>query len=435
MKKVLIITYYWPPSGGGGVQRWLKFTKYLPQFGWEPIVFTPENPEFELKDESLFKDVSETLEVIKFPIWEPFGIYKKLFKKTTKSSLKQGIVIEKAKLSLADKLIIWIRANLFIPDPRRFWVKPSVNFLKDFLIDNNIEHIVTTGPPHSMHLIGLKLKKHNPGLKWIADFRDPWSEWDILEKLKVSNWAHSSHRKMETKVMQSCDVLLTVSNRLAKSFDKKKHAKQISVITNGVDESDFEKVNHSKKDDKFRISHMGLLNEIRNPEFFWATLEELCEENEGFNQDLEIALAGMVSNSILTYLQENSILKEKLNYADYISHEEVFEYYESSGLLLLLLNQTENAKWILPGKLFEYMFTGKPILCLGAVDSDVKDVIEKTNCGILAEFDDKVKMKEYILEAYESYKSNISSKHNMNVKQYTREHLTDKLSKLLNNLD
>lgn len=434
MKKVLIITYYWPPSGGGGVQRWLKFAKYLPDFGWKPTIFTPQNPAFELKDTTLFKDVSDDLEVIKFPILEPFAIYRKLFKKTAKSNLKQGIVIEKSKLSLSDKLMIWIRANLFIPDPRKFWVKPSLKFLNNFLLDNDIQYIVTTGPPHSMHLIGLGLKKLHPNFKWIADFRDPWSDWDILEKLKVFNWGMRIHRRLESKVMRSCDVLLTISKRLAKVFEEKNHTTPVAVITNGVDESDFE-ITHKMADvNKFRIAHIGLLNEIRDPKYFWVALEELCQEYKDFNQDLEIVLAGMVSSSILTNLENNSILKSKLNFVNYVSHEKVFEYYASSSLLLLFLNQTDNAKWILPGKFYEYMFSGKPVLCLGAKNSDINDIIKETKCGELVEFDDKENMKVQILAAYSNYQKGITLSKNNEVKKYTRKNLTNKLSQLLNNL-
>lgn len=435
MKKVLIITYYWPPSGGGGVQRWLKFSKYLPENGWEPIIFTPENPEFELKDNSLFKDVSKSIEVIKFPIWEPFGIYKKLFSKTTKGSLKQGIVIEKSKLTIGDKLSIWIRANLFIPDPRRFWVKPSVKFLKDFVIDNDINHIVTTGPPHSMHMIGLGLKKHHPNIKWIADFRDPWSDWDILEKLKVSDWAMKIHKNLEAKVMKECDVLLTVSKRLAKAFEDKNLARKVTVITNGVDESDFNLTHTRSKEKKFRITHMGLLNEIRDPKTFWLALEELSFEDSNFAEDLEIVLAGMVSGSILTQLNENNTLKSKVRFLDYLSHEKVFEQYAEASILLLLLNQTNNSKWILPGKLYEYMFAKKSILCLGEKDSDVYDILEETKTGLLFKSNDKEGIKAFIMDKYADFKSETFTNGEIQISKYTRKNLAKDLASLLDHLN
>src|SRR5688500_17692581 len=181
-KKVLIIAYYWPPSGGSGVQRWLKFVKYLPQFGWEPYVFTPENPSFAIRDESLLKDVPPEAEVIHFPIWEPYEAFFRvsgLF--GNRQTAKPTSLVSSSKTrSVFQRLSTWVTGNLLIPDPRRFWVKPSVNFLHEFLQENEIGTIITTGPPHSMHLIGRNLKRRNPHLRWFADFRDPWSDWGLL---------------------------------------------------------------------------------------------------------------------------------------------------------------------------------------------------------------------------------------------------------------
>ncbi len=432
MKKALIITYYWPPSGGGGVQRWLKFAKYLPHYGWEPVIFTPENPEFSLQDDSLLKDVSQDLEVIRFPIWEPFGVYKKLFKSSGKT-VKQGIVIEKTKLSLADKLSIWVRANLFVPDPRRFWVRPSARFLESIIASNQIEVVITTGPPHSMHLIGRKLKQKT-GVKWVADFRDPWSDWDVLQKLNISSVAHSWHKRLERQVMQDCDVLLTVSNRLAASLQAKHDDTSVKVITNGVDEDDFGESSHPVETDKFRIVHMGLLNEIRNPEVLWESLAELCEEEAGFADRLEIVLAGMVSNSILDYLQAHKHFSTALTYLDYLPHQQVFGYYRSASVLLLLLNQTENAKWILPGKMYEYMFAGRPILTLGPVKSDVQDVLQECEAGEVFDFDDKEKIKTFLRQAYSEYLAGKKQVASAKVSNYSRKNLTKKLASLLDEM-
>ena len=426
LKKVLVITYYWPPSGGGGVQRWLKFIKYLPDFGWEPIVFTPENPDFSLQDNTLQKDVSPDLEVIRFPIWEPFGVYKKLFKSSGKT-VKQGIVIEKSKLTFGDRISIWIRANLFIPDPRVFWVKPSAKFLESVIHDNDIGLVITTGPPHSMHLIGKRLKK-TTGVKWIADFRDPWSDWDVLEKMKISSLAHSVHKYLERKVMKHCDLVLTVSNRLANSFIEKQHSLNVQVVNNGVDEDDFILPEPSSKDLKFRIVHMGLLNEIRNPTQLWRALEELCIEEDGFKEQLEVVLAGMVSDSILDQIKESKQLKQSLTYMDYLPHKEVFDQYNSASVLLLLLNQSENAKWILPGKMYEYMFTGKPILTLGDTESDVQDLLKECDAGEVFDFDDKEKIKSFLISSYQRFKEGIRPVKSDKVSLYSRRNLTKKLS-------
>lgn len=430
-KKILVVTYYWPPSGGGGVQRWLKFVKYLPQFGWDPIVFTPENPEFDLQDESLMKDVSPDLEVLKFPIWEPFSIYKKLFK--PKDKLKQGIVIEKAKMSFVDKLSVWVRANLFIPDPRRFWVKPSVEFLVPYIQQHEIDVVVTTGPPHSMHLIGVELKKKCK-IQWVADFRDPWSDWDLLDKLGVKGVIRAWHRKLEKSVITTADLVLTASRGIEESLLAKAKDIQIAEITNGFDRDDLPTAKLKNQYNKFRMTHLGLLNELRNPHVLWDCLEEICEELPGFQADLELLLAGMVSESILERLQNSERLRSQLKHLDYISHQEVFEYYQDTSILLLLLNSQESEQLIIPGKLFEYLLVEKPVLAIGRKNSEVDEILNYTAVGQVFEADEKEAIKTMILESYKGFKVNESIVQPNHIEQFSREYLTKQLVEKLDAL-
>ncbi|HPD95904.1 MAG TPA: glycosyl transferase family 1, partial [Tenuifilaceae bacterium] len=172
-KRVLIITYYWPPSGGAPVQRWLKFAKYLERFGWQPVIYTPENPESFYDDESLMRDVPKDIEIVKSHIWEPYDIYRMLTGKKGEK-IAVGFTSADKKKGVSHNLLMWLRGNLLIPDPRIFWVNPSVRFLKKYLKENPVDVVVTTGPPHSLHLIGLKLKRKLK-VKWLADFRDPWT--------------------------------------------------------------------------------------------------------------------------------------------------------------------------------------------------------------------------------------------------------------------
>ncbi|HKI88004.1 MAG TPA: hypothetical protein VKA38_03185, partial [Draconibacterium sp.] len=179
MKRVLIITYYWPPSGGGGVQRWLKFVKYLPSNGWKPVVAVPENPEYPVIDLSLQEDVPKEAEIIKLPIWEPYGIFKKITGRKKEERVNTGLLFDEKKQTSIEKISLAIRGNFLIPDPRIFWVKPSIKRLKKLIPELNVEAIITTGPPHSVHLIGYRLNKIF-GIPWIADLRDPWSNLDML---------------------------------------------------------------------------------------------------------------------------------------------------------------------------------------------------------------------------------------------------------------
>lgn len=428
-KKVLIITYYWPPSGGGGVQRWLKFTRYLPEFGWDPVVFTPENPAFDQKDESLLKEVSADVEVLRFPIWEPYGIFKKL---SGKKELKQGQVLEEGKQGVLSKLAIWVRGNLFVPDPRVFWVKPSVDYLSSILKTNQISTIVTTGPPHSVHLIGMKLKMQNPGLKWVADFRDPWSQWDILKQFRMLPFIWVKHRKLEQQVFKVADRLITVSKSWQRDF-KSLGARRSVVITNGYD-VDVDQVLADQKTQKFVISHLGMLNKLRNPLALWQALEQLIAEDEVIGGDLSLRLTGILSKEVLETIAAFPKLNACLHMENSVPHEQVYQVYRESAVLLLILNQSENAKGHLPGKLFEYISAKKPILALGLPLSDAAEILKETGLGKTIDWNDQTQIKAYLSVLYEQWKSGNIDSHEVDISKYSRRALTGQLAALLNEL-
>ncbi|PIQ47677.1 MAG: glycosyl transferase family 1 [Cytophagales bacterium CG12_big_fil_rev_8_21_14_0_65_40_12] len=428
-KKVLIITYYWPPSGGGGVQRWLKFAKYLPQYGWEPIIFTPENPDFDLKDSSLLEDIPKEVEVLKFPIWEPYSIFKKL---SGRKELKQGQVLEGGKKGLLSSLAIWLRGNLFIPDPRLFWVKPSVNYISSILASNQIETIITTGPPHSMHLIGLKLKMRQPALTWIADFRDPWTKWDILSQFKMSKWAWARHQQLEQNVIRSADCVLTVSNSWKKDFEKL-GAKRTRVITNGFDAADFKTKKKVGRPAQFVISHIGMLNVYRNPEWLWSVLEAMVSEG-AFNNDLKIEFIGILSDDVLKSFENYPNLKPLIQKENYLPHDKVIEKYDQSALLLLLQNDSENAKGHLPGKFFEYLGARRTILCVGNRDSDLSQILKATEAGEVFDSKSSAELKVFLIEAYQQWQAGNSQKDSGNISRFERKSLTGDLDQLLKSL-
>lgn len=430
MKKVLIITYYWPPSGGVGAQRWLKMAKYLPEFGWQPVIFTPDNPDFSVKDESGFSDVRPETEIIKLPIWEPYQLFNSLKKSGNKSELKQGLVLENKNQSWIDKLSIWVRGNMLIPDPKRFWIKPAARFLEGIIESNDIDLIVTTGPPHSMHLIGNRLKKKT-GLPWIADFRDPWSKWDLLDKLKTSSAVKNIHKRLEKKVLMNADEVITVSNRLAQELAQNRES-EVKVITNGFDE-EVNLPDHSNLEDKFIISHVGLLNEMRDPQNLWKVLEELCVENQELEQKLEVRLGGIVSESIMANFEQYSLLRGKIKLLDYMPHSEIYDEYSKASVLLLILNNTDNGKWILPSKLFEYLYTNKPILMLGEEQSDAADILSKFENNSVANFNDFELIKSSILNHFQRFKLRaIANSNSDEVMIYSRKNLTRQLSEMMN---
>jgi len=426
MKKVLIITYYWPPAGGSGVQRWLKFTKYLPKYNWKPIIYTPENPYFEVKDQALLNDIPYEAEIYKTPIWEPYALKDKLFGKGSESQ-SAGVITNKKLLK--NKVLNWVRGNAFIPDPKIYWVKPSVKVLLKKIQEEEIDYIVTTGPPHSMHLIGLGLKKAMPNLKWIADFRDPWSELDLLNEFQLSNSSRKKHKDLEREVLQTADAALTVSETWVEDL-KRLGANKVKLITNGYDAADFEL--KPKTNDKFIIGHYGLLNHLRNPKNLWKSLANLCEENNAFNSKLEIHLSGNIDIEVIAEIESFSCLKGKVKQLGYLSHAQVLEQYNQADVLLLLLFNSKSGVGNYPGKIFEYFAAKKPILAFGPICSDAERLIEKTNTGKYFSYVDE-NLKIDILDLF----NNPNNPNNFdfeNMESFSREKLTYDLANLLNSL-
>jgi hypothetical protein len=429
-KKVLIITYYWPPSGGSGVQRWLKFVKYLTQLGWEPFVYTPENPSFTTQDSSLLKDISSQVEVIKLPIWEPYELFFKLSSFFGKS-VKQTDFISTGKKSFFQKISSWTRGNLFIPDARIFWVRPSVTFLNDFLMSNEITKIITTGPPHSIHLIGLKLKQKNPSIKWVADFRDPWSEWDLLDTLSLSNWTRRKHQRLELKVLTTADRVITIApyhvDRLEKLSGRK-----VDLITNGFDEDDFKSI-FKTKTSRFTIRHIGIVDELRDPRPVMEVLKQLAMSNSEFRDSVKVEFIGNVNTSFKNYIASDETLKNFTFFVDHLPHRQLLNAYGETDLQLLVLAHTAIAPGNLPGKFFEYLASGNPILAIGPVKGDAAQVLQKTQAGKIFERDDKSSIKDALVQYYNQWRLNEGTKTG-DVTPYTRKNLTKQLIQLLDSL-
>lgn len=421
LKPVLIITYYWPPSAGAGVQRWLKFAKYLPEMGWRPIIFTPENPQFDLKDESLLKDIPSEADILKFPIWEPYAFFKKI---TGIKKLKQGQILEERRNGFFKQLSIFLRGNLFVPDPRVFWVKPASKFLLEMIESNGIEHIVTTGPPHSMHLIGRRLKLAIPTLRWIADFRDPWTEWDILQQMYITPPIWKIHQRLEQKVLKMADQVLATGASASASF-LALGARHSTHITNGYDAKD---AVLEERDEAFTVSHVGMLSADRNPEVLWEQLNQLAEQTKGFR----LHLAGLLSAEVLRSIQNNQALYTSTKVEEYLPHEEVMKRYQRSHLLLLMQTRANSTQ--LPGKFFEYLQAKRPILFIGDPQSDVAHILKKTHSGECFAYDDSLGIAQFLEERFEDFNKQRQSFSFRGIERYERKALTRKLADLLDSL-
>jgi hypothetical protein len=420
-KKLLIITYYWPPAGGPGVQRWLKFVKYLPQFNVHPIVYTPKNAAYPLLDDTLNKDLNQVdFTLIQKEINEPNQWMSKLFKKKTKT-ISAGVIKPKEKQSLLEKALLFIRGNFFIPDSRKTWVKPSIDFLKNYINQNPVDAIITTGPPHSMHLIGLALKKET-GIPWIADFRDPWYEINYQQELYLLNYAKKRHQTLELNVLQEANMLLTTSNATKKLLEQKTKS-PITVITNGYDD---QKSTVYKKDENFTLSHIGSLLSNRNPIILWEAIAELIKENSNFSQHFELKLIGKVSQDILDTLTAFGLIKHT-QIIHYVSHEKAIKAQKESQVLLLIEENSEAGSYIIAGKLFEYLVSDTPILAIGPKVSDVKTIINETNTGKYFNYDEKEQLKNQLLNFFEAYEKNELKNHPIGLQTYHRKALTQKL--------
>lgn len=431
MKRVLIITYYWPPSGGAGVQRWLKFVKYLCEFGWEPIVYTAENGEMPVIDLSLEKDIPKNTTVLKTKIWEPYSVYKAFIGKKQNEKINSSFLTESKKPGITEKISVWIRGNFFIPDARKFWIKPSVNYLTEYLKKNPVDVIISSGPPHSMHLIALGIKKNFSNVKWVADFRDPWTNIDFYKELMLSSSSDKKHKQLEKEVLKNADAVLSIGSGMNEEFKQilGNNPEKFSVITNGYDEDDVFK-GELEKDEKFSIAHIGTLVKSRNPETLWKVLKLLVETNENFKKDLEIKLVGKVDYFVNERLKHYG-LDSYVRKIDYLPHNEVIKEQQKTKVLLLLVNNTPNAKSILTGKIFEYLAANVPILAIGPTDGDLAAILNKTRSGLISDFNDETLLKENILKLYSNRQF---SPDKTEITRFSRRELTKTLSELLNKL-
>lgn len=423
-KKALIITYYWPPAGGPGVQRWLKFVKYLPEFGVDPVVYCPENPSYPITDLQLEDEVSNTVTVLKQPINEPYKFANLLSKKSSKT-ISSGIIPKKKKQSLIERLLLYVRGNFFIPDARKGWVKPSVAYLSEYIKNEGIETIITTGPPHSLHLIGLQLKAQL-NVKWIADFRDPWTTIGYHKDLKLTKSSRQKHELLEQNVLQSADQIIVTSTVTKQEFALKTQ-QPITVITNGYDTYAIER---PEKDQRFTIAHIGSLLSERNPTQLWDALRELIAENEAFKTAFQLNLIGVVSDDVLQTLSHYQ-LDDYVNVVGYVNHEEAMQFQMQSQVLLLIEIDSQVSKAIIPGKLFEYMVSSTPILAIGPQESDVEDIIKTTNTGHYFYYNEKQQIKSQILLYFNAYKTNSLQTQPIGLQKYSRRELTKTLAQLV----
>lgn len=435
MKRVLVVTYYWPPSGGSGVQRWVKFAKYLPHEGWEPVIYTPENPEYTAIDHTLEAEIPHTVEIIRRPITEPYNLYRKLMGKGASTDMKTltagasgGAVTEisSGRKSFKQRLSLWIRGNLFVPDPRVGWVKPSVRFLKKYLAEHPVDVIVTTGPPHSMHLIGQRLHKEL-GIPWIPDFRDPWSRMYYLKHLPMSARTWRRLRSMEQSVLDDCSTVLAVTPLVQEEF-RAQTKTPVAMITNGYDGGDFEQA--VEPDGFFNIVHTGLFAADGNPLNLWKALGVKAWADPDFKAALRLRLVGKVDREVYDAIEEAG-LKNNLVDLGYRDHLAAVREQLAATVLVLPLRNDPEYRPILPGKLFEYLASRRPVLGIGQEDGAMARVLADTGAGVTAGWDNLGAIRDFIDKAWEQFKAGGVPPVEGDIARFSRRSLTRELAALL----
>jgi hypothetical protein len=428
LKKVLIVAYYWPPSGGSGVQRWLKFVKYLPQFGWKPFVFTPANPSFEVRDETLLRDVPKEAEIIRYPIWEPYKLLESARKVARQKKTGQIDQVVTGKRSFFQTVVTWIRGNIFIPDARIFWVRPSARFIGPFMRRNEITTLITTGPPHSVHLIGLKIKKRHPDIRWIADFRDPWSEWDLLDTLSLTSWARGKHRRLEREVLHMADRVVTIAPLHVHRLEVL-GGRRVDLITNGFDDEDFKGIVKSKSK-RFTIRHIGMVDELRDPRPVMNALRDLAVDSHEFAANLSIEFIGSVNAAFREYVKEDKVLAKITTFTPAVSHDKLLKMYGDTDVQLLVLAHTALAIGNLPGKFFEYLASGNHILGIGPTDGDAAAILKQTEAGEMIDRSDTARIKGCILEQFDKWKRGEGIR-SRSIEGFSRRELTRRMVEIL----
>ncbi len=403
------------------------------EFGYEPVIYTALNGEMPVLDHSLDKDVPPGLTILRRPIWEPYTFYKRFIGRKKDDKINASFLNEGRKSGgFAEKLSVWIRGNFFIPDARRFWIKPSIRFLENYIKQENIHFIISTGPPHSMHLIARGLKKKYPAMTWMADFRDPWTNIDFYTKLMLSKAADALHHRLELAVLSEADSIVSIGESMKEEFKAMYLAagglrpEKFSVITNGYDEEDV-RGTAPVLDQKFSLAHIGTLVRDRNPAILWKALSQLVSVHADFSHDLEIKLVGKVDVFVMDQIEAHG-LSSFVRRIDYLPHDEVIREQRASKVLLLLVNNTKNAKGILTGKFFEYLAAQRPVLAIGPVDGDLAAILNETRCGFMSGFDDLEGLKENLLRLY---RDKVTFPESTAIKAYSRRVLTQKLCSLL----
>ena len=402
------------------MQRWLKFVKYLPQLGWMPTVITTKDGDYPAIDESLLAEVPANVKVIRTKT----PTFSRLFRKTGKQSVPYGSLETTVDDSLFKKIAIWVRLNLIIPDARKVWNKYALQAATNELRINKYDAVITSGPPHSTHLIGLILKR-KLAIKWLADFRDPWTKINYLEKVNRLTVTRKLDKNLERKVVVGSDLIISINKIIINGLNA---ANKGFVIPNGFDPSDFAGI-QKERSDKFEINYFGNITRERNPAIILKAINQI----NAVQLEIQVNFWGNISDGvkeILLKLDKNKII----NFYDYIPHDEMLQKMKNSSLLLLLINNVPNNRGILTGKIYEYLGTEVPILGIGPIDGEATAILQETKAGKMFDYEDQINIAEFILEKYRIWQKGKTVSISTDINKFSRKEQAVELTEILNNL-
>ncbi|MCS6934810.1 MAG: hypothetical protein NZM35_06650 [Chitinophagales bacterium] len=429
MRHALVLTYYFPPAGGVAVQRILKFCKYLPEFGWKPTIVTVDSGSYIFTDETLVRQVPPDLNVHYTSSIEPFRLYNMLrgVKGKNMPTLSVGGTTKKSWLQ---KVAEFLRANIFIPDARVGWVPYAVSQSLKLFHEKKFEALITTGPPHSTHLAGLKIK-NKTGIKWVADFRDPWTKNMINEYLPRLSVVNRIEKKMEESVLRHADAVTVVGKGMVSDFINR--TSRVIAIHNGYDEDDFH-VGAISTAGYFMMRHVGNLILPMNVPVLWQTLSELRQSNRQFKEKFRLEFIG-------SYHPQTALDLEKYNLKDcttlipFVSHRDAIGYMKGAELLLFVVPNYTNRNWVITGKIFEYIASGSAIMPLGPADSDAAEILASSGREKMIDYEDAAGMKKHIIDIFEKWQRGDLPKYAVCAyPQYSRKNQTKILAELLNEI-
>tara|TARA_Y200000002_G_scaffold120237_1_gene98585 strand:- start:901 stop:2181 length:1281 start_codon:yes stop_codon:yes gene_type:complete len=424
-KTIGILAYYWPPAGGSGVQRWLRFANHLCDLGWDVHVFTFKNPKYPIREKSSLEIINPKIKVNKikgfeFPKFMTSPSENILFNNYYSNySSTQSYMYDQ----VARKFIYTLRELFLFPDARKFLINPSYKFLKNYYRKHNLNHLITTGPPHSMHLAGMKLKKDS-GIKWIADFRDPWSNFFQNKLLNELDLTIKKHEKAEADVLKNCDGVFTTSESLKSKFSIKN--KNSYYVPSG-----FEKEIESTDHNKFRIIYAGSMKEIQNPKNLWLALHDLIKSDEKFKDLLEIILIGNIDRRVINSIEFKKIRDRKI--LSYMSKKQLDDEISKSQLQVVCSVNYPDSDDIVPGKFFHYLSSKKNILGISNKGSDLEKIINETKSGMSFDYDNYEDLKNYIYKCYQVFLKGVKPKKELDEK-YLSINIAKKIEQIVLNI-